>query len=244
MPVSISGGGGSGGAAVADNSASIGLTRVQGSNSTAMRSDGAPPLDVTIAPIWSGDHQHGVTDGIGGTNGTLTIWAESLPALLIKQNSPSARTGTLRMSALSAARVWSLPNKTGTFAMTDDFVGNGSDPAGAGTISAVNRTGQTANIAGPVIFSNAVGAGFYEIYVQLACTATGTGAPTLNITWASDGGTKTNVPICGPLQMDATTRISQFVYSLYLTSGNITWNVTGYTSGTYALRMRGTYLGA
>lgn len=46
----------SGGAAVADNTGTIGLTRVQGSAATAIRSDGAPPLSQNIAPTWTNAH--------------------------------------------------------------------------------------------------------------------------------------------------------------------------------------------
>ena len=36
----------------------VGLTAVNGSAATAMRSDAAPPIDVTIAPTWTGIHTH------------------------------------------------------------------------------------------------------------------------------------------------------------------------------------------
>lgn len=42
----------------ANPSASIGLTAVNGSAATAMRSDAAPALDQTIAPTWMGTHSH------------------------------------------------------------------------------------------------------------------------------------------------------------------------------------------
>lgn len=41
---------------VANPTATIGLTVVNGSATTPMRSDGAPALDVTISPTWSGAH--------------------------------------------------------------------------------------------------------------------------------------------------------------------------------------------
>lgn len=49
-------GAGTGSSSGADPTASVGLTAVNGSAATFMRSDGAPPLDVTIAPTWSGAH--------------------------------------------------------------------------------------------------------------------------------------------------------------------------------------------
>lgn len=40
----------------ANPTASVGLTAVNGSANTAMRSDAAPPIDQTIAPTWTGIH--------------------------------------------------------------------------------------------------------------------------------------------------------------------------------------------
>ncbi len=45
-----------GSASAANPSASIGLTVVNGSAVTFMRSDAAPALDVAIAPTWTGTH--------------------------------------------------------------------------------------------------------------------------------------------------------------------------------------------
>lgn len=45
-----------GGATFANPSASLGLTAVNGSATTAMRSDGAPALSQAIAPTWTGSH--------------------------------------------------------------------------------------------------------------------------------------------------------------------------------------------
>lgn len=50
--VPAGGGGGSG----ANPTASVGLSAVNGAASTFMRSDAAPPLDVSISPTWSGTH--------------------------------------------------------------------------------------------------------------------------------------------------------------------------------------------
>lgn len=54
----------------ANPTASVGLTAVNGSASTAMRSDAAPPLDVTISPAWTGHH-------------TMTVASTATPALAI-----------------------------------------------------------------------------------------------------------------------------------------------------------------
>jgi hypothetical protein len=43
-------------APLANPSASVGLTTVNGTATTYMRSDGAPPIDLSIAPTWTGAH--------------------------------------------------------------------------------------------------------------------------------------------------------------------------------------------
>ncbi len=57
---------GGGSASFANPSASIGLTAVNGSASTAMRSDAAPALSQAIAPTWTGLHQF-----TGGASSTI-----------------------------------------------------------------------------------------------------------------------------------------------------------------------------
>jgi len=65
----------SGISALANPSASLGLTAVNGSAITAMRSDGAPALDVSIAPTWTGIHTFASTKlKVGGSSsGTVTL---------------------------------------------------------------------------------------------------------------------------------------------------------------------------
>lgn len=71
---------------LADPTASIGLTAVNGVATTAMRSDGAPALSQSIAPIWSGLHTFSLAP-------TLTLGAN-----LIDESAPSTPTaGTLSL---------------------------------------------------------------------------------------------------------------------------------------------------
>lgn len=44
--------------AFANPTASVGLTAVNGTATTAMRSDAAPPIDQSITPTWTGNHTH------------------------------------------------------------------------------------------------------------------------------------------------------------------------------------------
>ncbi len=65
---------GSGGGSVANPTGTIGLTAVNGSASSAIRSDGAPALSQTIVPTWSGLHTFsaGLTSTNIGNATTLT----------------------------------------------------------------------------------------------------------------------------------------------------------------------------
>lgn len=67
---------GGGGPSAGNPTASVGLTAVNGSASTFMRSDAAPPIDQSIAPTWTGAHSF-----TAATTGTV-------PTLGIKNSSP------------------------------------------------------------------------------------------------------------------------------------------------------------
>jgi hypothetical protein len=69
----------------ANPTAKVALTAVNGSATTFMRSDAAPPLDVTIAPTWTGDHTFTPTSGTAitvnshaATNGVVIQAADSV----------------------------------------------------------------------------------------------------------------------------------------------------------------------
>ena len=54
----------------------VGLTETNGSAATFMRSDGAPEIDQTIAPTWTGDHTFTPASGVGITvNGNTSAAA-------------------------------------------------------------------------------------------------------------------------------------------------------------------------
>lgn len=66
-----------GGPTAANPTASVGLSAVNGSASTFMRSDAAPALSVAIAPTWTGNHifspASGTTTVNGSTGAALTV---------------------------------------------------------------------------------------------------------------------------------------------------------------------------
>lgn len=59
---------------VADNTAQIGLTRVEGVSPFGMRADAAPPLNQAISPTWTGNHTFSniVTASVTGNAATAT----------------------------------------------------------------------------------------------------------------------------------------------------------------------------
>ena len=73
LQASGSGGGVTG---LATPTGKVGLTAVAGSLLTAMRSDGAPPIDQTIAPTWAGLHTFNAGVTVGG--GVFTLSGHTL----------------------------------------------------------------------------------------------------------------------------------------------------------------------
>lgn len=85
----------------ANPTASVGLTAVNGSATTAMRSDGAPALSQAIVPTWTG--QHAFTGGMRG----LTI--------TVNQNANTAPLITNTSVGTSAQATWQATNDAGNF---------------------------------------------------------------------------------------------------------------------------------
>jgi hypothetical protein len=117
--------------------------------------------------------------------------------------------------------------------------GAGTDPPAAGDIGKVDRTGQVANITAQNITSGRP-AGVYTLSGALECTVAGSATISLNETHSGDAGSATSVLATKSM---VSTGNALFNVSLYLASGDITWTVTGYTAGTFAVRMRCTYEG-
>lgn len=74
----------------ANPTASVGLTAVNGSATTYLRSDGAPPLSQAIAPTWTGVHIFAPT---ARTSGSAPYWSVRTPA----DTTLTASTGAIGM---------------------------------------------------------------------------------------------------------------------------------------------------
>ena len=116
--------------AAANPTGTVGLTTVNGSATTFLRSDGAPPLSVAISPTWTGNHVFAPTSGI---------------PLLVKSNSGASAfevTGAITSPTVegygptAAALVDMTPDK-GTFTVT--ATGMTTAPTGTATWSRVGN---------------------------------------------------------------------------------------------------------
>ena len=100
----------------ANPTASVGLTAVNGSATTYLRSDGAPALDVTIAPTWSGVH----------TFTQAPLLSSTSPSIVFIETDATANEGRWRMIANGDG--WNLQTRL-------------DDNSGGGNVLSVNRTG-------------------------------------------------------------------------------------------------------
>lgn len=146
-----------GGASGANPTASVGLTAVNGSAGTFMRSDAAPPLSQSIAPTWTGIHTFGsaklVTPDLGAntsqrhtvpavTSDTLALLAASQGFTNKTYNglTVNSTTGTLALTNLKTLTVQNSLSFSGTDAKALTLTGSltvGADTSitGGGTIA-------------------------------------------------------------------------------------------------------------
>jgi hypothetical protein len=150
--------GGSGGG-VANPTALVGLTAVNGTATTAIRSDGAPALSQAIAPTWTGVHVFAATVG---TPVSIDFTSASQDALLMADSNTGGRT--LRMG----------PGSGGTAAALIGFFDNAAGALRMG----ISATGQ--------VLINAPSSGIALTTSTFALTAA---APTVAAAQVGFGGT-------------------------------------------------------
>lgn len=110
--------------AFATPTASVGLTAIAGSAYTAMRSDAAPALDVTIAPTWSGLHTFSqrITN-TSTTSAAATTGAYTYGALSFNDSNNLAAL----QSSVNAYNQLALQNTNTGAAASSDFVVNNNN---------------------------------------------------------------------------------------------------------------------
>lgn len=140
---------GGGSTSFADPTASVGLTAVNGSASTAMRSDAAPALDVTISPTWSGNHTfdndmvvHGLAVGLGANaiSSNVAFGASALAA-----NTTGSENVAIGGSALQANTTGGSNFGLGYHTLFHNTTGSNNVGVGAGALSMCTTGG--ANVA-------------------------------------------------------------------------------------------------
>lgn len=151
-----SGGGGGGGASPANPTAVVGLTPVNGSASTFLRSDGAPLLDQGIAPTWTSAHEWSLSEprlklNQTGAGTNLGLWDVDLASgvLAIRTRTDADGAGVNAIAITRGA----------TTAITDISVGAGTSTfhfLGTGLISVANALTAQGTITG---VGNIVGQG-------------------------------------------------------------------------------------
>jgi hypothetical protein len=127
----------------ANPTATIGLTVVNGSATSAMRSDAAPPLSQAITPTWTGDHLWGTTKKVGFRDAALYI--------------SSKNDGYLDFDADTAFRFnTGMVGINCTPVETMDILGKGKNPLTrpAGILLVRDNNALAANIGGNIVFGS------------------------------------------------------------------------------------------
>lgn len=124
----------------ANPSASVGLSAVNGSATTFMRSDGAPALSQSIVPTWTGAHTFTPGSGVAITgNGVANAYVEKLvgnsttgqsPGLLIQAGTNTADQALTIKDQAQANNLFIVAGNGGV------YLGNSATNQGAGTINA------------------------------------------------------------------------------------------------------------
>lgn len=109
---------------LANPTASLGLAAINGSATTAMRSDGAPALDVTIAPTWTGIHTWSNTEprlklNQSGAGSDLKLWDFDIASGVL--------TGRTRTDADGAGQNWLAVTRGATTAISSVTLGNATN---------------------------------------------------------------------------------------------------------------------
>jgi hypothetical protein len=121
----------------ANPTGTVGLSTVNGSATTWMRSDAAPPLSQAISPTWTGNHTFTPTSGAAITVNA----ASSSVALTVNANSSSA---AIQLNQTAGALVAGYNTAGTTRTGYLDFIG-GTAGGGGATETALDNDGATVN---------------------------------------------------------------------------------------------------
>ena len=182
-------------AGVADPSASIGLNAVNGIANTAMRSDAAPALNVSIIPTWTGAHTWSALGtfnlGLAASGGTVNLNAGSDNITNINTGSSTGAVNIANGS--TGGNTISIGNTNGATSLTEN-VGSGNYTLngaagstytiGSSTTNGTISIGGTAQTGGITVGASSA--------AQTVDIGTGAGASTVHI---ANGGAASTVVI-------------------------------------------------
>lgn len=188
----------------ANPSASVGLSAVNGSAGTFMRSDAAPALDVSIAPTWTGLHTF--TKKVTVTAGTLGDQAQAFSLTATQPTTPTGFQAAYLVTVTSAGSAGQNNN-----ALSIQYNAGYTGSSGTSSMRAVNSVAGTGSTPIPAAESLNAIANFGFLGVANAATTganlAGWGAASggdLNIglegiaqVSKSGAGTKTNIGVVG-----------------------------------------------
>lgn len=138
------------GALGANPTAKVGLAAVNGSASTFMRSDGAPPIDLTISPTWTGAHTF--TPSGGGVAITINASVSNWGLTLVGSSTAGQSLGLLlKAGTNSTDDTLLVQNQAGTL----QFLFIAGD--GHGTLGPSATSGLSWASTGKVTFSSSIG---------------------------------------------------------------------------------------
>ena len=203
----------------ANPSGTIGLTAVNGSATTAMRSDGAPVLSQAIVPTWTGVHTF---TPASGTAVTVNAVNSSFGALIVGGATSGQSLGLLIRAGTTSADQALLVNNKANTATYLQVNGDGSTKLGwngttqAVTTSAAGNVTFAAPSSGNTATFNGVAGGS-----PIAVSAGAVGAPSLTFTTAGNTGIWSSAAANLDISTASTNRIN------VNSTGNVTVNTPG-----------------
>lgn len=195
------------GALGANPTAKVALAAVNGSDSTFMRSDGAPALDTTISPTWTGAHVFsysgaGVDFKNTNANGGYERFLQGSTVIGYIGNGSNLFTGASTNDfglAINTASVMRFAISSGATALAIASTGaiTASAPTGGDTLTTTNVAGGNAL----VVNGNAAGTAVIRLNTQAT-----TGAQTATFSATNKPGSGATAPTKWvPLNIDGTT---------------------------------------
>jgi hypothetical protein len=100
-----------GGPSLANPTASVGLSAVNGTSTNAMRADAAPALNVAIAPTWTGQHIFDVGLKIGAS--TTGSWGEAIASIRDEANEDPYNGIYIESKYAAGSAYWSMFSDVG-----------------------------------------------------------------------------------------------------------------------------------